>query len=241
VYGRLLADLIARQNADCWLVNTGWSGGAYGVGSRMSIRHTRALLRAALDGSLARLTSRLVDSIAGINVFFSVFLALFGEWLMVLVFGAQWHRAGQYAVALAPWVLCNFLVNPLEALPLVYDRQRTAFIFQIVLLLVRTASLMVGIHFRSDLLAMWLYGSTSAVYMLAYFAWLLRLVDGPVTETLGRMGKELAFALVVFGCCRWVLEASHHNLWVTSAALIPAICFFTFRATRQLLLGRTQA
>jgi len=54
VYGRLLADLIARQNADCWLVNTGWSGGAYGVGSRMSIRHTRALLRAALDGSLAR-------------------------------------------------------------------------------------------------------------------------------------------------------------------------------------------
>ena len=54
VYGRMLADLIARHNVDCWLVNTGWSGGAYGVGSRMSIRHTRALLRAALDGSLAR-------------------------------------------------------------------------------------------------------------------------------------------------------------------------------------------
>jgi phosphoenolpyruvate carboxykinase (ATP) len=54
VYGRMLADLIARHNVDCWLVNTGWSGGAYGVGSRMSIRHTRALVRAALDGSLAR-------------------------------------------------------------------------------------------------------------------------------------------------------------------------------------------
>ena len=54
VYGRMLADLIARHNADCWLVNTGWSGGQYGVGQRMSIRHTRALLRAALDGSLAR-------------------------------------------------------------------------------------------------------------------------------------------------------------------------------------------
>ena len=50
----MLADLIARHGVDCWLVNTGWSGGQYGVGSRMSIRHTRALLDAALDGSLAR-------------------------------------------------------------------------------------------------------------------------------------------------------------------------------------------
>ena len=54
VYGKMLSDLIARHGADCWLVNTGWSGGQYGVGSRMSIRHTRALLRAALDGSLAK-------------------------------------------------------------------------------------------------------------------------------------------------------------------------------------------
>ena len=54
VYGRMLAELIARHGADCWLVNTGWSGGQYGVGQRMSIRHTRALLRAALDGSLAK-------------------------------------------------------------------------------------------------------------------------------------------------------------------------------------------
>ncbi len=52
VYGRLLADLIARHDAECWLVNTGWSGGQYGVGKRMSIRHTRALLRGALDGTL---------------------------------------------------------------------------------------------------------------------------------------------------------------------------------------------
>ena len=53
VYGKMLADLIAEHGADCWLVNTGWSGGAYGTGNRMSIRHTRALLCAALDGTLA--------------------------------------------------------------------------------------------------------------------------------------------------------------------------------------------
>ena len=54
----MLADLIARFGAECWLVNTGWTGGAYGVGKRMSIRHTRALLNAALDGTLAKAAFR---------------------------------------------------------------------------------------------------------------------------------------------------------------------------------------
>jgi phosphoenolpyruvate carboxykinase (ATP) len=51
-YGNLLRELIARHDVDCWLVNTGWTGGAYGTGHRMPIRATRALLSAALDGSL---------------------------------------------------------------------------------------------------------------------------------------------------------------------------------------------
>ncbi|KQT43089.1 phosphoenolpyruvate carboxykinase [ATP] [Aureimonas sp. Leaf454] len=51
-YGNLLRDLIARHDVDCWLVSTGWTGGAYGTGNRMPIKATRALLAAALDGSL---------------------------------------------------------------------------------------------------------------------------------------------------------------------------------------------
>jgi phosphoenolpyruvate carboxykinase (ATP) len=58
VYAKMLAELMDRYDADCWLVNTGWSGGQYGVGTRMSIQHTRALLRAALDGSLAKVEFR---------------------------------------------------------------------------------------------------------------------------------------------------------------------------------------
>jgi phosphoenolpyruvate carboxykinase (ATP) len=52
VYGNLLKKRIAEGRVDCWLVNTGWTGGPYGVGSRMPIKATRALLNAALDGSL---------------------------------------------------------------------------------------------------------------------------------------------------------------------------------------------
>ena len=52
VYGNLLKERIAKGNVDCWLVNTGWTGGKYGIGQRMPIKATRALLNAALDGSL---------------------------------------------------------------------------------------------------------------------------------------------------------------------------------------------
>jgi phosphoenolpyruvate carboxykinase (ATP) len=58
VYGKLLQKLIAQHGASCWLVNTGWTGGAYGTGQRMSITHTRALLRAALAGELDSISYR---------------------------------------------------------------------------------------------------------------------------------------------------------------------------------------
>jgi len=58
VYGNLLKERIAKGGVDCWLVNTGWTGGKYGVGKRMPIKETRALLNAALDGSLKNVEFR---------------------------------------------------------------------------------------------------------------------------------------------------------------------------------------
>ncbi len=52
VYADLLKRKILRYGADCWLINTGWVGGPYGIGKRISIRHTRGLLNAALSGAL---------------------------------------------------------------------------------------------------------------------------------------------------------------------------------------------
>ena len=70
-YGNLLRDLIDRHGVTCWLVNTGWTGGAYGTGSRMPIGATRALLNAALDGSLNAADFR-VDKNFGFEVPLSV-------------------------------------------------------------------------------------------------------------------------------------------------------------------------
>jgi len=57
-YASMLRDRIANGCAHCWLVNTGWSGGAYGTGERISIAHTRALLRAAIEGGLDRVPTQ---------------------------------------------------------------------------------------------------------------------------------------------------------------------------------------
>ena len=58
VYGNLLREKIAKHGATCWLVNTGWTGGAHGTGSRMPIRATRSLLDSALNGTLSEANFR---------------------------------------------------------------------------------------------------------------------------------------------------------------------------------------
>ncbi|MEP2988794.1 MAG: phosphoenolpyruvate carboxykinase [Parasphingorhabdus sp.] len=62
VYGNLLKERIAKGGVKCWLVNTGWTGGKYGEGNRMPIKDTRALLNAALDGSLNNAEFRLDEN-----------------------------------------------------------------------------------------------------------------------------------------------------------------------------------
>ncbi len=67
VYSKMLGEKIAKHDVKCWLVNTGWSGGAYGVGERISIKYTRALLNAALNGDLNDVEYE-SDPIFGLNI-----------------------------------------------------------------------------------------------------------------------------------------------------------------------------
>jgi len=66
-YARLLDDKIRKHKANCWLVNTGWTGGPYGTGKRMKIAHTRAMIKAALSGELDNV-EMVMDPIYGIAV-----------------------------------------------------------------------------------------------------------------------------------------------------------------------------
>jgi phosphoenolpyruvate carboxykinase (ATP) len=66
-YARMLTERLAAQDAQVWLVNTGWTGGPYGTGERLNIAHTRSMVRAALDGRLAAVPTR-TDPNFGVEV-----------------------------------------------------------------------------------------------------------------------------------------------------------------------------
>ena len=67
VYGDMLIEKIKQTNANVWLVNTGWTGGSYGVGSRMKLKYTRAMINAALNGDLSQVDYQ-TDQFFGLEI-----------------------------------------------------------------------------------------------------------------------------------------------------------------------------
>ena len=107
-YGNLLRELIAKNQVSCWLVNTGWTSGPYGTGHRMPIKETRALLSAALDGSLNSVEFRTDE-----NFGFLVPVAVPGVDTSILNPRGTWDDAEAYdkkAAQLAKMFVENFKI-----------------------------------------------------------------------------------------------------------------------------------
>ena len=120
VYGKLLAAKIDKQGASCWLVNTGWTGGAFGNGQRMPIKATRALLAAALDGSLAGVEFRRDQ-----NFGFEVPVAVPGVEAALLDPRGTWVNAAEYDLQAAKLV-GMFAANFEQYLPFIDADVRAA-------------------------------------------------------------------------------------------------------------------
>jgi phosphoenolpyruvate carboxykinase (ATP) len=120
VYGKLLEEKIAKHGATCWLVNTGWTGGAYGVGKRMPIKATRALLAAALDGSLNAATFR-----KDANFGFDVPVAVAGVDDALLDPRRTWASAADYDTQ-ARKLVAMFAANFAQYLPFIDDDVKAA-------------------------------------------------------------------------------------------------------------------
>ncbi len=119
-YGNLLRDLIGKYNVDCWLVSTGWTGGPYGQGSRMPIKATRALLNAALDGSLNKVKFRKDDTFG-----FLVPEAVPGVDSKILDPRSTWSDGAAYD-AQAAKLADEFVANFAKFLPYVDDAVKSS-------------------------------------------------------------------------------------------------------------------
>jgi phosphoenolpyruvate carboxykinase (ATP) len=94
IYAAMLGELMAKHNARCFLLNTGWTGGAYGTGSRIKLSETRAMLAAILSGELDKASYRKDD-----NFGFSVPLAVPGVNLKLLNPRGCWSDSIAYDAA----------------------------------------------------------------------------------------------------------------------------------------------
>jgi phosphoenolpyruvate carboxykinase (ATP) len=109
VYANLLGEKIAQHRVQVWLVNTGWSGGPYGTGQRIKLAYTRAMVRAALNGTLERVAMR-EDPVFGVQVpqtcpgVPSAVLQPRSTWSDPRMYDAQAHKlAGMFAANFAPF------------------------------------------------------------------------------------------------------------------------------------------
>ncbi|NOR12651.1 MAG: phosphoenolpyruvate carboxykinase (ATP), partial [Candidatus Aminicenantes bacterium] len=66
-YAQLLREKILRHNVKCWLVNTGWVGGPYGIGNRIQLKYTRQMVKAAIDGTLEK-SSFVEEKVFGLKI-----------------------------------------------------------------------------------------------------------------------------------------------------------------------------
>jgi phosphoenolpyruvate carboxykinase (ATP) len=106
VYANLLGDKIKNNDAKCWLINTGWSGGAYGTGERMKIKYTRAMLNEALAGNLDDVET-ITDPIFGLEIP----VAIYGVPSEILIPKNTWEDKSAYdetAKKLAAMFVENF-------------------------------------------------------------------------------------------------------------------------------------
>ena len=94
VYAKMLGERIAKHNSRCFLINTGWTGGGYGVGKRISLNVTRRLLAAAISGELDNAETR-TDPLHG----FAVPLAVNGVDSLILDPSKTWENRGAYDTA----------------------------------------------------------------------------------------------------------------------------------------------
>ena len=67
-YAEMLSKKMQEAGVTVWLVNTGWTGGPYGVGTRMKLKYTRAMITAAIDGSLEKANADKLNRLEGIKI-----------------------------------------------------------------------------------------------------------------------------------------------------------------------------
>ncbi|BEV72270.1 MULTISPECIES: lipopolysaccharide biosynthesis protein [unclassified Paludibacterium] len=122
---------------------------------------------------LRPIIKRMAVALGGMALVPFLVIQLAGEPLFGLVLGQAWRTAGRYAEAMSPFILFHFVASPLAMVPLVIERQRTAFMLSLVQTVLFVGALWSGFHFWGDpVCAFTLVSWVMVGYFIFYFTWL---------------------------------------------------------------------
>ncbi len=105
-----------------------------------------------------------------------IIVGIFGPFIFRVIFGAEWEESGRFTQLLIPWFFTAFLANQLTFIPDLFSRQKTAFLLNIIRLVLRIAAMAVGIYFKSIMLALGLFSLASVIIVVITLVWYLSMV-----------------------------------------------------------------
>ncbi len=200
-------------------------------GSLSQVFFQKASEEKNLQGNNALLVERLMDRLMFIGILPITVLAVVGEEIFSVIFGARWFEAGRYAQILAPWLFFWFISSPLSTIFLVYERQGTAFLVNFIIFLTRVISLYIGGIQQNIYLALGLFSATGVVAYAFYAYWNIALSKANGKRIFYSLLKNMFQCLPIALCLFLFKYAFHFKIFdiILLTALMLILHIFIFR------------
>lgn len=218
--------------------------GFYAIGNRMLTKPLKFIgnsiaqvfyQRAAAafaDGTISELAGKTARNLALVGSFPMVLIAVLGPDLFSLIFGKQWHDAGIYAQILVPWTMIVFISSPLSSLNSILEKQAVGLLYNIVQLITRIISLVVGGITGNIFLGLALFSFSGVVLSVLFLGYHLRLC-GVNLRSLGLDVLKTFVISFIFIAPVLILKQFflHHMILFILITLLIIIGYYSFIIT----------
>jgi len=148
---------------------------------------------------LIQVTRNVLHRLIGLGIFPALMLTILGKDLFVILLGANWGVAGVYVQILGIWMFFWFASWPLGMLANIKGKQGTNLLLQVIMLISRVASLVIGGLLANDLLAIGLFAGTGIFIYIAYALICLRMIHYPLRTTMPFLVQQTLIATITIG------------------------------------------
>ena len=166
-------------------------------GALSQVFYQRANAEKHIKGNNGALVENLMDKLMFVGILPTAILAMIGEELFAVLFGAPWAEAGSYTQILAPWIFFWFISSPLSVLFLAYERQGAALSVHSLIFITRVVSLYIGGIYQNIYLALGLFSATGIIAYTSVVVWNIKLAQANGNRIFLNFIKYLLYSMPI--------------------------------------------